>query len=46
MLLVMAVLGVVPLRRLSQADAALHARFANTPRKRKPHIIYPIEPLS
>jgi hypothetical protein len=39
--LLAAVLGHLPLRRLTQTDAAKHKRLANAPRKRRPQILYP-----
>lgn len=39
------VLGPLSLDTLTAADARVHQRLANAPRKRKPHIIYPVRDL-
>lgn len=39
------VLGPLSPDTLTAADAGVHQRLANAPRKRKPHIIYPVRDL-
>jgi hypothetical protein len=39
------ILGPLALAALTTADAHVHRRLANAPRKRKPHISYPVRDL-
>jgi len=45
MLLLVAIIGAPRLDRLIKASPQLHRRLANTPRKRKPQIAYPLRAL-
>ena len=45
LLLVLAVLGPVPIRCMLNAEPALHRQLANTRRKRKPAVSYPVQAL-
>jgi hypothetical protein len=40
-----AVRGPFTIHTLMHVGAAAHKSFANAPRKRKPHVIYPRKPL-
>ena len=39
------ILGPLALATLTNADARVHRRLANAPRKRKPHVSYPVRDL-
>jgi len=39
------VLGPLSLANITTANAGIHRRLANAPRKRKPHVEYPVRNL-
>jgi hypothetical protein len=39
------ILGPLSLATLTTADARVHRRLANAPRRRRPHITYPVRDL-
>ncbi len=45
MVLLGIVIGAIPLASIVVAQAAVHRNLANAPRKRKPHVNYPIHDL-
>ena len=45
MVLLGSVIGTITLDSIVAAPATVHCSFANTPRKRKPHVRYPVRDL-
>ncbi len=45
MVLLGIVIGAIPLASIVAAQAAVHRNLANAPRKRKPHVNYPVHDL-
>jgi hypothetical protein len=45
MVLLAIVLGPLSISHISAAEAIVHRHLANAPRKRKPHIRYPVHGL-
>ncbi len=45
LVLLAVILGPLSLTDITAADAKIHRHLANTPRKRKPHVRYPVRAL-
>jgi hypothetical protein len=45
MVLLGIVIGAIPLASIVAAQPAVHRNLANAPRKRKPHVSYPVRDL-
>jgi hypothetical protein len=46
MVLLGIVIGAIPIIDILAATPAVHRRLANAPRRRKPHVSYPVRALS